>query len=67
MWQAGTNIVHEELSNGGVVWLDHWAANASQRWKMATVPNALQLSRFRLFASADGLSWHELLAESGPV
>ena len=63
---TGTNIVYEELFNGLVVWQDHTASNASERFKMATVPNSLKLQQFRLLSSADGLSWSER-GTSGPI
>jgi hypothetical protein len=34
---ANTNIVHEELFNGNIVWQDHDAKEPEERWKMATV------------------------------
>jgi hypothetical protein len=34
----GTNVVLEESFDGNVVWLDHTAVRADERWKMATVP-----------------------------
>ena len=39
----GTNIVHEELFNGHVVWQDHDTANATERWKMVTVLHLLNV------------------------
>ena len=61
----GTNIVYSGFFDGGSVWLDYDATNASERWKMVTVP-APRVNSFRFFVSRDGLSWSRVGGDSGP-
>ena len=54
--RRGTNIVHLHPRDSTTVWLDHYASNPSQRFKMALWhDHSLVLSH-----SADGIHWTDL-------
>jgi hypothetical protein len=58
----GTNIVHKDPRDSSTVWLDHFAANPGERYKMAYWhDHALILAR-----SPDGIHWTGI-GESGPT
>jgi hypothetical protein len=56
----GTNIVHKEPRDSSTVWLDHFASDPSQRFKLAYW-NDFALT---LAASPDGIHW-KVLGRSG--
>jgi hypothetical protein len=58
--QPGTNIVQRNGRDSGTVWLDHYAARADERFKMALFHER----NLSLHYSADGIRWRKI-GESG--
>jgi hypothetical protein len=62
-----TNVVLYSAFDGNTVWLDHYTADPSERWKMATVPLANHFGAYQLFTSREGIEWKMRVAKTGPT
>ena len=65
--QPGTNVVDTRRRDSATVWLDHFEADASRRFKLFNMCRAEKGWACFVHASPDGVHWSDALAQTVPI